>query len=210
MKPTARIALFVGFGLLALYPGYRIVAHTIADTAAMDDPERALRWIPDHPRALLALAERQLAAGDPSAAATTARHLIRVAPLEGGPQRVLARIDAAAGNTDRARTRFNRAVALGPRDMRARAWLADDLLVQGRYAEALDHIDRIMATSPHTRPALLGVLVRLSALPAFVDALTPVLPDARTGGKPTSANCSSRPNRTSPRWCWPRWPATTA
>jgi tetratricopeptide (TPR) repeat protein len=175
LRSPVRAALLAGLAVAALYSGYRIVAHTAADAVAAEDPAQALRRIPGHPAALLARAERELAAGDTAAAVETVGRLRQAAPLQGGAWRILAQVEAAAGNQVQARELFAKAVALGPRDVAARAWLADDLLVQGKFADALVHIDRIMTTSPHSQQALLGVLVQLSADPAFVDALTPVL-----------------------------------
>lgn len=175
MRPLARAVLIAGLIVAAMYSGYRIVAHTAADAIAVEDPIRALRRIPDNPAALLAEAERELAAGDAVAAAATAGRLAQAAPLEGGAWRILGQVEAAAGNPARARELFAKAVALSPRDVTARAWLADDLLVQGKYADALVHIDRIMTTSPRSQPALLGALAQLSANPAFLEALTPLL-----------------------------------
>ncbi|KAF1695292.1 tetratricopeptide repeat protein [Pseudoxanthomonas koreensis] len=175
MRPAARAALLAGLAVAATYSGYRIVAHTVADDLARDDPTRALQLLPDHPGALLALAERQLEAGDHTGAARTAGELAKAAPLDGRAWRILGQVEAAAGNREQARARFEQAVALRPRDTPSRAWLADDLLVRGEYTAALGHIERIMATSPRNRPAMLAVLVKLSADPVFLEALTPLL-----------------------------------
>jgi len=181
VKPALRLPLLVGLATLAVWSGWRIVAHTRADAAlAQGDVETALSRLPGHPGALAALAERQAAAGDLAAAARTAHVLIQAAPLEGRAWRILAQEQAAAGHTDQARELYAKAIALSPRDLPSRAWMADDLLAQGRYTEALVHIDRLLDTSPQTRPALLGVLVQLSADEEFVDALVPVL--VRTPG----------------------------
>ena len=172
MRPLARVLLLAGLAVAGLYSSTRIVAHSRADALAQTDPEQALRLLPGHPAALRALAERQLAAGQTAAAAATAAQLVRSAPLDGHGWRILGQLQAAAGKPDRARALFARAVALDPRDARARAWLADDLLARGRYADALVQLDRIMTTSAASRPALLGVLVQLSADPGFVQVLT--------------------------------------
>lgn len=176
MNRLLRIGLLTALGLAALYAGYRILAHTRADAAlAAGDADAALQALPGHPDALQARAERQLRDGDPDAAAATARQLIAAAPLDGRPWRILAQIEAAAGRSDQAHAWFTRAVALSPREAGARAWLADELLAQGHYGPALDHIESILATAPRQRAALLGVLVQLSVDPDFVAALVPRL-----------------------------------
>ena len=175
MKPLPRKLLVGALALAALFSGYRIVQHSLADAHALDDPARALRHIPDHPRALFMLADTQRRAGQLDAAEANANRLREVAPLEGRAWRLLAQVEVARGHPDRARELFTRAVELNPRDAPARAWLADDLLARGEHAGALAEMDRIMVTSPAARPALVDVLVRLSGDPAFVDALVPVL-----------------------------------
>lgn len=176
MRSAGRLLLVGVLAALALYSGWRIVAHARADAAlANGDAEAALARLPGHPDALAAVAERQAASGDLSAASVTARALAKAAPLDGRAWRILAQERAAAGDTGQARKLYTRAVALSPRDLPARVWLADDLLAQGRHAEALLHIDRLLDTAPQTRPALLGVLVQLSANTDFADALIPLL-----------------------------------
>ena len=176
MRPATHLLLVGALGALALYSGWRVVAHTRADAAlARGDAEAALAQLPAHPDALATVAERQAAAGDLAAAAITAQALAKAAPLDGRAWRVLAQARAAAGDTDPVRELYTRAIALSPRDLPARAWLADDLLAQGRYAEALAHLDRLLETAPQARGALLEVLVQLSADPTFADALVPLL-----------------------------------
>ena len=176
MKPLARNLLIASLGILAVVSGWRIVAHSRAD-AALDrgDVEAALAVLPTHPDALAARAEHQAAAGDLDAAANTAQSLARAAPLDGRAWRIQAQARAATGDTDQARELYAKAIALSPRDLPARAWLADDLLARGQYSQALVHIDRLLDTAPQTRGPLLEVLVQLSADPDFADALVPVL-----------------------------------
>ena len=175
LTPLPRALLVGTLAVLAVFSGYRIIQHTLADGRVEDDPAQALRHIPDHPGALFALADAQLKANDFAAASSTARRLAEVAPLEGRAWRILAQVEAANGDRDQARELFTRAVQLRPRDVPSRAWLADDLLAQGKHAQALEHIDRLMVTSPASRAPLLAVLVRLSVDPQFVDALVPML-----------------------------------
>ncbi|WP_155953091.1 tetratricopeptide repeat protein [Pseudoxanthomonas suwonensis] len=175
MKPLPRKLLVGALALAALFSGYRIVQHSLADAHALDDPARALQHIRDHPIALFGLADRQRLEGQLDAAAAAANTLVRVAPLEGRAWRVLAQVEVEKGHRDQARPLFIRAVELNPRDVPARAWLADDLLARGEHALALDHIARILGTSASSRKPMLDVLVKLSVDPAFVDALVPVL-----------------------------------
>ena len=176
MKTPARLLLVAALAAVAMYSGARIVAHTRADAAlAAGDADDALVRLSTHPGALAARAERQAAAGDLDAAVATAQALAAAAPLDGRAWRIQAQARAAAGDTDQARELYARAIALSPRDLPARAWLADDLLAHGQYAQALVHIDRLLDTAPHSRGPLLAVLVQLSANPDFADVLVPLL-----------------------------------
>ena len=101
MRPATHLLLVGALGALALYSGWRVVAHTRADAAlARGDAEAALAQLPAHPDALATVAERQAAAGDLAAAAITAQALAKAAPLDGRAWRVLAQARAAAGDTD--------------------------------------------------------------------------------------------------------------
>ena len=60
MKPARLyLAILVVFVFaFAVVAGWRIVGQMQAERYAQADPERALGWRPDHPQALLVLAER--------------------------------------------------------------------------------------------------------------------------------------------------------
>ena len=175
MRPGLRAALLAALGIFAVAGGYRVVAHTVADQKAASDPEAALRWIPDHPEALLQLAERQLAAGRLAEARGTARRLQHAAPLEGRGFRVEAQVALAEKQPDKARELFTKALALSPRDLPARAWLIQDLLVRGQYENALDQIDRVLRYSPQQASVLMPVMARMAQDPRFAASLVPVL-----------------------------------
>lgn len=175
MRRNWKVLVLVVLCVLALYAGYRIVAHTVADGAVAEDPARALRAIPGHPDALLALAQAQLEAGDHQAAADSSRRLLGAAPLEGRGWRILAQVEDAAGNTPQARALYERAVARRPRDIPSRIWLARHYLLEGDYPATLEQIDRVSRYSPQHTGALQPVVATLAQDPAFVEALVPVL-----------------------------------
>jgi tetratricopeptide (TPR) repeat protein len=164
--------VLVGFGLFA---AWRIVAIAGADRWAHTDPAHALQWIPDHPQALLALAERQLAAGDVDAAAASARQLLAAAPLEGRAFRILAAITAGKGDAARALALYRIAERRSPRDTATRAWLFEHALRAGDYPAALAQVDALLRTSPKQGPVLLPMLARMAANPDFANALAQLL-----------------------------------
>lgn len=177
MTRRATLLLMGCLTLAALPAGYRIVAHTVADALAEADPERSLRWVAGHPAALLALAERQLAAGEDTAAAASARALLRAAPLDGRALRILGEIAERAGDSARAGALYEHAARLSPRDERTRRWLIRRDVTAGNFASALAQMDGLVRVSPSHRATVLPLMAELAQLPDFVDALVPMLAD---------------------------------
>jgi len=164
--------LLLGCGLA----GWRIVGLMNAEAAmARGDIATVLRWRPDHAEALLRKAEAQLAAKDLAAAMVSARRLLEADPMDGRGYRVLAQVEAAQERKDQARTLFRIAARRAPRDLPARAWLAQDALERNDPDDALVQIDAVLTLSPGTGTTVFPVLVKLSADPAFADALADVL-----------------------------------
>ena len=162
--------------LAALFGGWRIVGLMQADAAlAGGDVAGALRWRPDHAEALLRQAETQLAAKDLAAAAASARRLLQATPMDGRGYRVLAQVAVAERRKDEARNLFRIAARRAPRDLPARAWLAQDALERGDPADALVQIDAVLTLSPRTGATVFPVLAKLAADPTFAEALADVL-----------------------------------
>ena len=162
--------------LAAVFAGWRILGLKQAEAAlAGGDVAGALRWRPDHAEALLRQAETQLKAKDPGAAAASARRLLQAAPMDGRGYRVLAQVALAEGRKDEARTLYRIAARRAPRDLPARAWLAEDALERNDPADALVQIDAVLTLSPRTGATVFPVLAQLAADPAFADALADLL-----------------------------------
>lgn len=167
-----RGGLLTALLLVAVIGGWRIVHLLQADAAlARGDVAEALRWRPDHPEALFQQAEAQLKRHDPGAAAASARALLQVTPMDGRGYRLLAQVAAGAGRTDQARRLYRIAARRAPRDLPARAWLAQDALERGDPADALVQIDAVLTLSPGAGGTVFPVLAKLTADPAFAEAL---------------------------------------
>jgi len=166
------VVLLLGCG----FAGWRIVGLMKAEAAlARGDIATVLRWRPDHAEALLRQAEAQLAAKDLAAAMASARRLLEADPMDGRGYRVLAQGEAAQGRKDQARTLYRIAARRAPRDLPARAWLAQDALERNDPADALVQIDAVLTLSPGTGATVFPVLAKLAADPDFADALADVL-----------------------------------
>jgi tetratricopeptide (TPR) repeat protein len=152
--------------------GWRILATGLSDRLAAEHPEQALQWDSNNAAALLALAQQQLARHQPGDARQTARRLLQVDPLAGHGFVVLSNAAEAEGNESLAMMLRSIAVRRAPHDVGPRAWLAGEQLKDGRYAEALDGIDRILRIAPAQYEGLFPVLINLARRPDFAEALS--------------------------------------
>lgn len=175
MNPMMRRVVAIAMLLATIFAGWRIFGMMQAERHASADPARALRWRPNDPQALLALAERQLQQGDGKAAAATARRLLANEPLQGRAFRVLAEAADREGRRAEAFKLHEIAARRAPRDLPTRAWLTQRYLENGQYPQALAQIDRILRMSPQRAKALNPVLVQLAQDADFADALADAL-----------------------------------
>ena len=167
MNRLQQAVLAVALIAAGSFAAYRVIATTAADHWAETAPTRALRWAPDHPVALQALAQRQLAAGQRDQAATTARQLLSVEPLQATGFRVLAQAAQQSGATPRALALYRIAVERNPRDIASRAWLTEHYLGAGDFRAALAQLDVILRMEPKQEATLLPILAQLARDPAF-------------------------------------------
>lgn len=175
-SPAWRKALLSVLVVLALWAGWRIYGQLRAEQAVADaDPALALQWQPEFSAALLAQAERQLAAGDLQAAQDSARRVLANSPLRGQAFRILAQVADRRGDAVQALRLYQIAARRAPRDLPSRAWLAQHYLQQGQYAAALAQIDSLLRMSPSRATAINPVLVQMAQEPAFADALAQML-----------------------------------
>lgn len=175
MTPHARRALFAVLVVAALFAGWRVYGQRQAERLAATDPVQALQWRPGSASALLVLAERQLAQGQPRQAQATARRLLRQAPLKGQAFRVLAAASDQLGDRERAFRLYLIAARRAPRDVPSRVWLAQRYLEAGKFDDALHHIDSLLRMAPQRAAGINPVLVRMAQVPAFADALSRTL-----------------------------------
>ncbi|RZL08933.1 MAG: hypothetical protein EOP40_11500 [Rubrivivax sp.] len=175
MKTVSRQVCMALVVVALLFAGWRIYGQMQAERLAATNPEAALRWRPDDPTALSALAERQLKQGDSGGAATTARHLLAVEPLHGVAFRVLADAADREGRRAEAFKLYEIAARRAPRDLATRAWLTQRYLEQGQYPQALAQIDRILRMEPRRARSINLALVQLAQDSAFAAALADAL-----------------------------------
>lgn len=167
------IVAAIGVVVLA-WIGWTTIQATRADELAATDPAAALRIDPDHPQALLALAQRQLRDGDADAATATARHLLAVEPGQGEAFAILALAASKRGDADAAKLQ---AIALQraprDRDLRVQAALGD--LKAGKVPAAMAQIDALLRLSPERGKVLYPMLAQQAQNKAFADVLAATL-----------------------------------
>jgi hypothetical protein len=133
-----------------------------ADRVALSNPDAAIALAPAHPQALEQAAAVALDRGDWAAAESAARAALSARPLEDRPYRILAAVFEATGRDADALAAHRAAVTMSPRNAPSRLWLATRDLGQGRYADALVHIDWALRADRTTAgtvfPALLAGL----------------------------------------------------
>ena len=161
--------------LVAVLAGWRVVATRIADTLAATAPHRALAWDRRDPVALLALAQQQLEAKQPAAAAATARTLLATDPLQAQALVLLGRVAEAQKDSADAKKMYALALRRAPRDQHARAWMIGTQLREGDYHAALENIDVLLRIAPPRADVLIPIMGQLAEKPAFASALARAL-----------------------------------
>jgi len=168
-----RFALPGALCLVAIASCWRLATFIRSD-AALDrgDVEAALRYRPDNPEALQRRAAARMASGNVIEAESDARRMLRASPADGRGYRVLAQVAERRGDARLAARLYAIAVKRAPRDLEARAWLAQHEMAAGRYRDALEHIDSVLTMSSWSaRTRLFPVLIQLAQDRAFADAL---------------------------------------
>lgn len=172
MSKASRSALLVAAALFGLFAAWRLAGQIRFDAALdRDDASAAAGLRPGAPDALLLLAERQLAAHEFDAASASARALLQASPTNGHAYRVLAQVAAQRKQDARASALYRIAARRAPRDLNARAWLAQHYLETGAYPEAVAQVDWVLRLSPASGGRIFPVLVDLAADAGFADAL---------------------------------------
>lgn len=177
----SRIAASAGWAVLlavCCLAAWRILGLMQAERHARSDPETALSWHANDPAAMLALSEAKLEAGQIDSAEMIARRLLARESLQGEGYRVLAAAADARGDKARAFALYEIAERRAPRDLQTLAWLTQRMLEQGRYAEALVRIDRILRMSPQRAAGIVPVLVKMARDPDFAAALATCLKES--------------------------------
>ena len=146
-----------GLLIVAIF-GAWLLARGYADYLARPVPERALSMHPDQPEALVAVAERALAAGALEEAEVAATRVLYRHPFEGRALRVLGAVAELRGDRDRALALMRLTEATTPRESAAQFWLAINALVDKDLDGTLRRLDRLLRFEPETQRKIFPIL----------------------------------------------------
>jgi tetratricopeptide (TPR) repeat protein len=173
-----RLGTLVCVLLVLIWVGWRIIAHTAAQSLAKSHPNAALGWVADQPTALNQLAQQELL--DPDGNLDSARELaqraLRSNPLNARALTLLGLIAERKGDQKSADVLMRISGARTLSDPTADAWLFNREVRRGDYSRALPYVDAMLRMDLESQKTqLFPVLAGLTANPLAFKALTEFL-----------------------------------
>jgi hypothetical protein len=173
-------AFWLKCGALSLIAGYlafQSATHAIANIAWQQNPELALRFVPDHPFALSLKADLQFAQSQSAASLATveklARQSLKAEPLNAVAVRLLGYVADARGDRRNALRFISQAQKLSRRDFGTQLWLIEEAVARGDKVRALYHYDLAMRTTLKSHDILFPTLTGALADPEVRQGLVP-------------------------------------
>ena len=136
--------------------------HAVANITWQQNPDMALRFVPDHPLALSRKADELFAAKqDPATLAKVeamAKQSLRGGALNPVAIRLLGYVADARGDQKKAREFMLLSQKVSRRDFGTQLWLIEDAVKRNDKKQALYHYDIAMRTTPSSFPLLFPTL----------------------------------------------------
>lgn len=136
--------------------------HAVANITWQQNPDLALRFVPDHPLALSRKADELFAAKqDPATLAKVeamAKQSLRGGALNPVAIRLLGYVADARGDRKKAREFMLLSQKVSRRDFGTQLWLIEDAVARNDKKQALYHYDIAMRTTPSSFPLLFPTL----------------------------------------------------
>lgn len=192
-KPPLYWVKLVAWFSLVGYVAWLAFIHAVANITWQQNPDMALRFMPDHPLALSRKADELFAEKqDPATIARVeamAKESLRGGALNPVAIRLLGYVADVRGDQKKARELMLLSHKVSRRDFGTQLWLIEDAVARGDKKQALYHYDIAMRTTPSSWsilfPTLTGALddpdVRIGLVPyvkAAPDWLPPFLGEA--------------------------------
>jgi hypothetical protein len=176
-KPPLYWVKLVAWFSVVGYVAWLSFIHAVANITWQQNPDMALRFVPDHPLALSRKADELFA--EKQDAATLARvEAMAKQSLRGGALnpvaiRLLGYVADIRGNREKARELMLLSHRVSRRDFGTQLWLIEDAVARGDKNQALFHYDIAMRTAPSSYPILFPTLIGALADPDVRKGLVP-------------------------------------
>lgn len=178
-KPPLYWLKFVSWFSLVGYIAYLSAIHAIANIAWQQNPDLALRFVPDHPLALSLKADMQFMQSQSPASLkkveAMAKKSLEGQPLNAVAVRLLGYVADARGEKEKARRLILLAQKISRRDFGTQLWLIEDAVARGDKKQALYHYDIAMRTTPSSHSILFSTLVGALDDPEVRKGLAPYI-----------------------------------
>lgn len=176
-KPPLYWIKFTAWFSFVGYIAWLSFIHAAANITWQQNPDLALRLVPDHPLALSRKAD-ELFSQSQNAATLTKVEVMAKRSLRGGPLnpvaiRLLGYVADARGDQDKARELMLLSQKVSRRDFGTQLWLIEDAVARNDKAQALYHYDIALRTTPSSFPILLPTLVGALSDPEVRRGLAP-------------------------------------
>ena len=156
--------------------------HALANITWQQNPDMALRFVPDHPLALSRKADELFAKSQSPATLAKveamAKQSLRGGALNPVAIRLLGYVADVRGNPDRARELMLLSQKVSRRDFGTQLWLIEDAVARGDKKQALVHYDIALRTTSSSYTVLLPTLASALADPEVRSALVPYVNNA--------------------------------
>lgn len=164
--------------IIVILLAWLIVRDAVNRLALDTRPELAARFLPTSDGAAVTLALRRVVAAqglvDAEANRLMAQALAR-APAAGQPLAIAGLAASADGELDRATALMEAARQRTPRLALVRAWLLNEYVRTGRYADALAEAGPVMRLAPESREQIYALVANLATRPDSSEAVRAAL-----------------------------------
>jgi hypothetical protein len=178
-KPPLYWLKFVTIFSLTGYLAWLSFIHAVANVTWQQNPDMALRFVPDHALALSRKADELFAAKQDAQTLakveSMAKQSLRGGALNPVAIRLLGYVADARGDQTKARELMLLSQKVSRRDFGTQLWLIEDAVARGDKKQALYHYDIAMRTTPSSHPILFPTLVGALSDPEVRAGLAPYL-----------------------------------
>lgn len=178
-KPPLYWVKFVAWFSIVGYVAWLSFIHAVANVTWQQNPDMALRFVPNHPLALSRKADELFAEKqDPATLKKVeemAKESLRGGALNPVAIRLLGYVADVRGDRKKARELMLLSQKVSRRDFGTQLWLIEDAVARGDKKQALYHYDIALRTTPSSFSILLPTLIGALDDPEVRSALAPFL-----------------------------------